>query len=177
MTDEDLLILVDEKDEPVGVGGKHEVHARALRHRAVSVLLRHEDGRLLLQRRAVTKYHSAGLWSNACCGHPRPGEAPADAARRRLREEMGIAVPLRFDGKFHYNAALSGGLVENEIVHLYCGWFSGSPDPCAEEVEDWEFVDPARLVEDVRRHPERYTAWFRLYLEAMPRLLAPEPSD
>jgi isopentenyl-diphosphate delta-isomerase len=115
-------------------------------------------GRLLLQQRARGKYHSAGLWSNTCCGHPRPGEETAAAAARRLHEEMGVGCPLEPTGSFTYRAPV-GELVEHEIDHVFVGRFDGAPQPDAREVAAWRWVDPAELAMDLAARPERYSAW------------------
>ena len=138
-TDADALVLVDGDDVPLGTAPKLDVHRDGRLHRAVSVLLFDDDGRVLLQRRAAAKYHSAGLWANTACGHPRPGETVLDAARRRLRAEMGIDAPaLTVAGRFVYRAQLDAGLVEHELDHVVVGRWSGMPNPDAGEVSSWD---------------------------------------
>src|SRR5689334_21695042 len=117
----DQVILVDADDRPLGTMAKLEAHRRGLRHRAVSVIVRDGKNRLLLQQRAAVKYHSPGLWTNTYCSHPRPGEAAIDAARRRLAEEMGVACALSFLFSTHYRADVPGGLIEDEVVHVFGG--------------------------------------------------------
>lgn len=158
------LILVDAEDREVGTAGKMEAHREGRLHRAFSVFVFDDEGRLLMQRRAAGKYHSGGLWTNTACGHPRPGEATADAARRRLREEMGIDCPLRPLFAFTYRAELDDGLVEHELDHVLAGVCPHHPDPDPAEAEGWTWADPADVRLDVERRPERYTAWFRLAL-------------
>ena len=120
-------------------------------------------GRMLLQRRAAGKYHFAGRWSNACCGHPRPGEATPAAAGRRLREELGLSVPLHACGELLYRAADPvSGLEEHEYLHLFRGMLSGSPRPNPEEIGAWRWMSPAHLRRALRRFPERFTPWFVL---------------
>ena len=159
----DEVILVDERDRPLGTMAKLEAHRRGLRHRAISVIVRDRHNRLLLQRRAAAKYHSGGLWTNTCCSHPRPGEATLEAAHRRLGEEMGFACELTFLFSTHYRADVSGGLIEDEVVHVFGGRFDGTPDPNPLEVEDWCWKDPAELACDLDENPEKYTVWFREY--------------
>jgi isopentenyl-diphosphate delta-isomerase len=161
---EDDVILVDEADRPVGLMGKLAAHEAGRLHRALSVIIRDRQGRLLMQRRASAKYHSGGVWTNTCCSHPRPGEMPADAARRRLREEMGIdhdqLLPLFITT---YCAEVGDGLVEHELVHVFAGQWDGAVHPDPAEVEDYAWVDPPALRADIRDHPERYSVWFREY--------------
>jgi isopentenyl-diphosphate delta-isomerase len=165
-TDYDPIVLVDAQDVPHGVAPKIEVHRRGLKHRAISVLVRNRAGEMLLQRRHPAKYHSGGLWANACCSHPRPGEAADDAARRRLAEEMGIHCDLKPLFTAHYRAEVSNGYIEDEVVHAFGGTYEGpvSPDPA--EVGEWQWIAPAALAEDIARRPERYTVWFRHYWRA-----------
>jgi isopentenyl-diphosphate delta-isomerase len=159
----DEVILVDADDNAVGTMPKLEAHRRGLRHRAISIILRDQDGRLLLQRRAAGKYHSAGLWTNTCCSHPRPGERTADAAARRLTEEMGIACPLGFLFSMHYRADFANGLTEDEIVHVFGGRFDGTPDPDPSEVADWRWQSPAEVARAIDAQPQSYTVWFRKF--------------
>ena len=163
---EEQVILVDAEDRPVGRAGKLAAHRKNLRHRAVSVLVFDRAGRMLLQRRAATKYHSPGLWANACCTHPRHGEEAEAAALRRLGEEMGIALPLAFAGLFPYQAQVGDGLWENEIVHVFTGRYDGEVRPNADEVDACEWRAVAALRADIAAHGGRYTPWFRLYAGA-----------
>lgn len=161
----DLVVLVDEADREVGTADKLEVHRDGRLHRAVSVFLFDDAGRWLLQRRADGKYHSGGLWSNTACTHPRPGEAPATAALRRLDEEMGVRCLLRPAFSFLYRAELDGGpepLVEHEFDHVFVGRFSGTPTPAPGEVSDWRWADAETLRHDLAYGPDRYTPWFRM---------------
>lgn len=163
-TSDDQVILVDTADRPLGTIGKLVAHRQGLRHRALSVVLRDRDGRLLLQSRAAGKYHSGGLWTNTCCSHPRPDEPVAAAAARRLSEEMGVACPLAFLFTTHYRARVSNDLIEDEIVHVFGGRFDGEPDPDPHEVADWSWKTPAELAAAVVATPQAYTVWFRKYL-------------
>jgi isopentenyl-diphosphate Delta-isomerase len=159
----DHVILVDADDRQIGTMGKLEAHQRGLPHRAISVIVRDSQNRLLLQQRAAGKYHSGGLWTNTCCSHPRPGEATVDAARRRLLEEMGINCDLAFLFATHYRADVGNGLIENEIVHVFGGRFDGTPDPDPSEVSHWRWVTSDEMAQDIAARPEIYTAWFRIY--------------
>jgi isopentenyl-diphosphate delta-isomerase len=161
-TSKDEVILVDEHDAELGVAPKLEVHRDGRLHRAVSVVLFDDSGHVLLQRRASTKYHSAGLWSNTCCGHPLPTESTIDAGTRRLRAEMGIeACALALAGRFIYRARLDNGLVEHELDHVLVGVWAGSPLPDAREVSAWQWMPLDQLTTDVEKHPRSYTAWLK----------------
>ncbi len=148
--DNDPVILVDADDVQVGTAGKLDAHQRGLKHRAISVLVRNAKGEFLLQRRSPAKYHSGGLWTNACCSHPLPGESTADAARRRLAQEMGFSCPIDPLFVFQYNTPVPGGLIENEIVHVFGGRYDGpiKPDPCRSG-RRWE-------VDHLLRHDDRH---------------------
>ena len=159
MTEQEQVIVVDVEDRAVGSAPKLEAHVAGMLHRAVSVFVTDGAGRVLLQRRALEKYHSAGLWTNSCCGHPRPGETPVQAAARRLVEEMGVRCALVPAGTFHYRADLPNGLVEHEIDHVFVGTWQGEPRPDPSEVAEWRWVTLGELQRDLREHPSRYTAW------------------
>ena len=158
------VILVDAKDRELGVAPKLDVHRTGALHRAVSVFLFDSNRALLLQRRARTKYHSGGLWSNTCCGHPRPGETALDAARRRLREELGIACDLFPAACFQYFAQVGEGLVENELDHVFFGYFDGAVTPVRDEVEEIRWTPMEDVIRDVARSPADYTPWLSLAL-------------
>jgi isopentenyl-diphosphate Delta-isomerase len=159
----ELIVLVDANDVPQGVASKVEVHRRGLKHRALSVLVRNRTGDMLVHRRNPAKYHSGGLWTNACCSHPRPGEAAGEAAHRRLAEEMGVRCEVKPLFIAHYRAAVSNGYIEDEVVHVFGGTYEGpiAPDPA--EVSEWKWTPLTELAEDLRRRPELYTVWFRHY--------------
>jgi isopentenyl-diphosphate delta-isomerase len=165
------LILVDADDRELGVGEKMEVHLAGALHRAFSVFVFDGRGRLLLQKRAADKYHSAGLWSNTACGHPRPGEATREAARRRLREEMGFDCELREAFEFIYRAELDGALVEHEYDHVFVGTHEGDPAPDPSEVEAWRRVSMSELRRDLRARPQLYSRWLKLAVEGDHRRL------
>jgi isopentenyl-diphosphate delta-isomerase len=158
------VILVDTNDKAVGTMGKMEAHQKGILHRAFSILLFDDEGKMLLQKRSQNKYHSSGLWTNACCSHPVPGEALKDATRRRLREEMGIDLQPAFSHTFIYKAQLDNGLIEHELDHVFIGTFNGVPRINKKEVEEWKFVEVAWLKEDIIRNPSAYTEWFKLIM-------------
>jgi isopentenyl-diphosphate delta-isomerase len=163
------VVLVDDRDRELGTAPKMEAHRDGTLHRAVSAFLLDGRGNMLLQRRATTKYHSAGLWSNTCCTHPRPGEQPGDAAHRRLTEEMGIDCPLSEAGNFLYRAKLENGLIEHELDHLFLGFFEGTPAPDANEVAEWRWFPLDELASDLAAAPQRFTAWLGLALHELMR--------
>ena len=169
MPTEERVILVDAEDAPIGTAGKLEAHERGALHRAFSVFVLNDAGEILLQRRAAMKYHGGGLWSNSCCGHPRPGEATAAAARRRLWEEMSIDCPLDPVFSFTYRAEMPGGLTEHEIDHVFVGRASLDPEPDPAEVEAWRWASPDQILAQLAEDPALYTPWFA---EALRGLLA-----
>ena len=157
---EDEVVLVDVVDRPVGALGKMAAHRDGLLHRAVSVMLFDARGRVLLQQRAATKYHCAGLWTNSCCGHPRVGEAVLDAAHRRLEAELGIrGAPLARMGSFRYQATLPNGLVEHELDHVLAGRWIGAVVPNPDEVAAVRWVTREDLEAEMREQPTRFTPW------------------
>lgn len=160
------IVLVGPDDVETGVGAKTDVHRRGLRHRAISVLIRNPRGELLIQRRSAAKYHSGGLWANACCSHPRPGESPLAAAHRRLPEEMGFDCPLTPLFRTHYRAELDNGFIEDEVVHAFGGTYDGPVKPDPAEVSDHRWISLDALTRDRRAHPDAYTVWFQHYLDA-----------
>lgn len=164
----DHVILVDEEDNVLGTMDKMEVHRKGLLHRAFSILLFDEHGRILLQKRAVNKYHSAGLWSNTCCSHPRPDESMDMAIQRRLFEEMGIDMTPRFLFKFRYRAELDQDLIEHELDHVYSGIFSGKPVINPREVADWKYLHLREIRQEMLEHPETYSSWFRIIVNTLP---------
>lgn len=156
------VILVDEHDKAVGTMEKLEAHRKGVLHRAFSVILFNDEGKLLLQKRSKNKYHSSGLWTNTCCSHPLPGETMDAATRRRLKQEMGIDLQPVFSHRFIYKAKLDHDLIEHELDHVYVGTYNGSPEINDKEVEDWKYVDFQWLKEDMQKNPSSYTAWFKL---------------
>ena len=164
------VTLVNREDEVIGSGAKLEVHRTGQLHRAFSVILKDQSGRLLLQRRSSVKYHFPNLWSNACCGHPRPGEATQQAAKRRLSEELGIAADLSEVRHMTYRAADPiTGMVEHEYLHVLQGTLEAPhplyPDPL--EVGDWRWMDTGVVRRAMRIHPCLFTPWFRLLFKRL----------
>jgi isopentenyl-diphosphate delta-isomerase len=154
------VVLVDENDREVGLMEKHQAHVEGRLHRAFSVLVFNDKNEMLIHKREKNKYHCGGLWTNACCSHPRQNETPADAAKRRLHEEMGFTTDVHFIASFVYKAAFDNGLTEYEFDHLFIGKYNKDPKPNPNEVEDWKYIQIEELVEDVQVHPQKYTAWF-----------------
>ena len=155
------IVLVDENDAAIGTAEKMQTHLTGQLHRAFSIFVFNSHGHLLLQRRAHTKYHSRDLWSNTCCGHPRPGELLTVAAHRRLKEEMGFDCDLTQLLSLVYKVDVNGGMVEHEFNHFFVGQFNEDPLPNDEEVADWRWMPVAELLADLESH-NHYTAWFRL---------------
>ncbi len=156
------VILVDADDNAIGTMEKMEAHQKGLLHRALSVLIFNSKGEMLLQKRARTKYHSGGLWTNSCCSHPYPNETAAAAAARRLKEELGIDVQPTFEYKFIYKAALDRNIIEYEVDHVFTATYDGPVTVNADEVEDWKFIDITTLLIDIEQNPHQYTQWFKL---------------
>lgn len=170
------VILVDIDDREVGRADKLTAHRQGLMHRAISVCVVDRQGRMLLQRRARGKYHSGGLWTNACCTHPRPGENVEAAARRRLREELGVSCSLRWMLRTHYQAPVGGDLIENEVVHLFHGFHVGEVHPDAAEVESFMWTPRRTLLRLIAERPEEFTYWFRYYVESFGDALFEDPA-
>ncbi len=162
---QEKVILVDERDVEIGLEEKMKAHEQALLHRAFSVFIFNLQGEMLLQQRAMSKYHSGGLWTNACCSHPRPHEPVERAAHRRLQEEMGFDCPLHHSFHFIYRAELDRGLTEHELDHVFIGTYHGiiSPDPG--EVAGYRWMNLDVLKADVMKNPQQYTVWFRIALQ------------
>jgi len=175
----DHVILVDESDRPTGSAPKLDAHLNGgALHRAFSIFIFNSGGRMLLQRRARGKYHFGGLWTNACCSHPRLGQTLADSAHARLRHEFGFDAPLEELFSFIYRAEDPvSGLTEHEFDHVFVGRFDGRPAPNPEEIEQWEWVDRSRLLDDISTHPERFTPWFRIVLERVFSQVLPPAGD
>jgi len=172
------VVLVDRDDVPVGTAEKMRAHRLSLLHRAFSVFVFDGRGRLLMQRRAPDKYHSGGLWSNTVCSHPRPGESPADAAHRRLIEEMGFDCVLEPVFSFIYRADVGAGLHEHELDHVFTGTFDGDPIPNPAEADAWRWIDPEELRHELATRPGGFTYWFRIaFAELDRRGLVPAGKD
>jgi isopentenyl-diphosphate Delta-isomerase len=156
------VILVDETDQPLGTMEKMEAHRRAILHRAFSVFIFNSRGEMLLQQRAQEKYHSAGLWTNACCSHPRPGEETRAAALRRLREELGFTTDLFKLFEFTYRTAYDNGLTEFEFDHVFVGTYDQEISPDQTEVSDYRYRSMPEIEAELNSAPETYSSWFQL---------------
>lgn len=162
---EEQVILVDEKDQQIGLMGKMEAHEKALLHRAFSVFIMNDKGELMLQQRAAEKYHSPLLWANTCCSHQRDGESNINAGMRRLQEEMGFVTELKEVFSFIYKAPFDNGLTEHELDHVMVGNYNDVPAINKEEVESYKWMTPEAVKEDMKLQPEIYTAWFIIIFE------------
>jgi len=158
------VILVNEDDRSTGWMEKMEAHRNGVLHRAFSVFVFNDKGEMLIHRRALDKYHSGGLWTNACCSHPREGETTEEAAHRRLMEEMGLDCDIQEQFSFIYRAELDNDLIEHELDHVFFGRFNGNPVPHPEEVCEWKYVSLQALHRDVNMRPGAYTEWFKIAL-------------
>ncbi|MGI8637294.1 MAG: isopentenyl-diphosphate Delta-isomerase [Segetibacter sp.] len=154
------VILVNELDEQIGRMEKMEAHRKGILHRAFSVFIFNDRQEMLLQQRSVSKYHSGGLWTNACCSHPRPEEATEAAALRRLNEELGFTASLTKIFDFQYNASFTNGLTEHEFDHVYVGTYNGKITPNPAEVQDYCYKKIEEIYSTIKSHPHKYTAWF-----------------
>lgn len=161
------VILVNTSDEEIGTMEKMLAHEKALLHRAFSVFVFNQKGEMLIHRRALDKYHSGGLWTNACCSHPRKGETTEEAAHRRLMEEMGFDCPISERFSFIYKAELDQGLTEYEYDHVFFGSFDGNPRINPDEVCDWKYISVLELKQDIKSYPDNYTEWFKIALDKM----------
>lgn len=165
MITEEQVILVNEKDEPIGLVPKLQAHEEALLHRAFSVFILNNKNEIMLQQRAANKYHSPLLWTNTCCSHQRNGEKNIDAGKRRLFEEMGFSVELKELFSFIYKAPFDNGLTEHEFDHVMVGYFNDEPVINKEEVEDWKWMSTEAVKHDMQNHPEIYTEWFKIIFD------------
>lgn len=163
---QDFVILVDEQDNPIGTAEKLEAHQNGGKlHRAFSVLVFNDKGETMLQRRAASKYHCPGLWTNTCCSHPRPDETTLAAASRRLQEEMGFVCPLEEKFTFLYKAEFSNGLTEHEFDHVFVGRYNDDPVLNPVEADDWKWLSIEDLVQEMQNHPDVFTPWFKIIVE------------
>ena len=162
---EEKVILVNEKDEQIGLMPKMEAHEKALLHRAFSVFIFNEDNELMLQQRALDKYHSPGLWTNTCCSHQRDGETNLEAGKRRLKEEMGFVTELKETTSFIYKAPFDNGLTEHEYDHVMVGYYNDKPDVNPEEVASWKWMSLEAVKVDINTQPHLYTEWFKIIFD------------
>ena len=165
--DTEQVILVDEKDRSIGVANKMEAHQKGLLHRAFSIFIFNTKGEMLLQQRAINKYHSGGLWTNACCSHPKPEEDTGDAALRRLREEMGFTTSLEKIFDFVYRAEFDNGLTEYEFDHVFTGEYEGPIEFDKQEVMDYCYKSLEDTRHSLKEHPQKFTQWFHLAFPKM----------
>ncbi len=161
----EMVILVDENDQEIGLMEKQEAHEKALLHRAFSVLVFNDKGEMLLQQRAFEKYHSGGLWTNTCCSHPRQGETTEEAAHRRLQEEMGFDCALNLHQTFIYKAPFDNGLTEHELDHVYIGQYNDDPHFNTLEVNSFQWISLDELHSQLKNMPEKFTVWFKMIMD------------
>lgn len=161
----DYVILVNKNDQPLGAMEKMEAHEKGVLHRAFSIFIFNSENKLLLQKRADQKYHSAGMWSNTVCSHPRTGEKLEDAAHRRIVEEMGFDCSFEEAFSFVYKANVGNGLIEHELDHVFIGKSDAQPNPDPEEISEYKYVDFNWLYEDVQKNQDQYTVWFRIAIK------------
>ena len=160
--DRSMVILVDEEDRPRGLAEKMDAHLCGELHRAFSIFIFNDLGELLLQQRALDKYHSGGLWTNTCCSHPVEEMKLEDFARLRLKEEMGFDAPLEKLFDFLYRADMENGLIEHEFDHVLTGSYNGTVSPDPREVLDHKFLSLDEISDSLDKFPQLYTAWFRM---------------
>lgn len=162
---EEQVILVNERDEKVGLMEKIEAHKKALLHRAFSVFVLNDKNEIMLQQRAYSKYHSPGLWTNTCCSHQRDGESNIEAGKRRLMEEMGFTTDLKELFHFIYIAPFDNGLTEHELDHVMIGHYNDDPVINPEEVASYKWMTATDIKKDIDSKPENYTEWFKIIFD------------
>lgn len=165
MITEEQVILVNEKDEPIGLMPKMQAHQEALLHRAFSVFILNDKNEVMLQQRAANKYHSPLLWTNTCCSHQRSEENNIQAGMRRLQEEMGFMVPLKELFSFIYKAPFDNGLTEHEFDHVLVGYYNNEPQINKSEVESWKWMPIEAIKKDMQQSPDLYTEWFKIIFD------------
>ena len=159
------VVLVDRNDKPMGLMPKLEAHEKGVLHRAFSVFILNRKGQLMLQRRALDKYHSPGLWTNTCCSHPRESESIIEAGLRRLKEEMGFTTPLEPMFSFIYKSKFDNGLTEHEFDHVLLGYYDKPPFINAIEVSEWKWMSLEKIILEIKNKPEDFTVWFKIIFE------------
>ena len=159
------VVLVDRNDNPIGLMSKLEAHEKGVLHRAFSVFILNKKGQLMLQRRALDKYHSPGLWTNTCCSHPRESEGTIEAGVRRLKEEMGFTTPLMPMFSFIYKSKFDNGLTEHEFDHVLLGYYDKQPFINKIEVSDWKWMSLDKIILEIKNKPEDFTVWFKIIFE------------
>ena len=163
----EYVVLVDELDNKVGLMEKMEAHINPTLHRAFSIFIFNSKNEMLLQQRALSKYHTPGLWTNTCCSHPRDGESLHDATNRRLQEEMGMQCELKEAFSFIYKADVMQGLVEHEFDHVFIGTSDDLPIINKDEVESFRYDTVEHIKADIERNPQNYTAWFKIAFDKL----------
>jgi len=161
----EFVVLVDDQDNPIGKTEKQQAHIEGLLHRAFSIFIFNSEKKLLLQKRASSKYHCGGLWTNSCCSHPRENENIQDAANRRLAEEMGMQCSLKPIFTFMYRAEFDNGLIEHELDHVFFGESDQNPKINPEEVETYRYIAMEDLQQEVKEFPQNFTPWFIIALD------------
>lgn len=162
---EEQVILVNENDEKIGLMPKMEAHEKGVLHRAFSVFIFNDKNELMLQQRALDKYHTPGLWANTCCSHQRDGETSIEAGKRRLMEEMGFTTELEERTTFIYKAPFDNGLTEHELDHIMVGQYNGKPKLNPEEVADYKWMALDDVRKDIKENPNKYTPWFKIIFD------------
>lgn len=171
MDSKEYVILVDKNDQEIGLKEKQEAHVNPELHRAFSVFIFNDKNELMLQQRALTKYHSPGLWTNTCCSHPRQGEKTNEAAHRRMIEEMGFDCDFEEAFSFIYKADVGGGLTEHEFDHVFIGYSETKPKVNNEEVNEWKYMSMKDIRDDMDKKSENYTRWFQIAFDEVERHL------
>ena len=164
------VILVDKNDRQIGLMEKQEAHVKGLLHRAFSIFVFNSNNELLIQKRALQKYHSGGLWTNTCCSHPREKETTLEAAHRRLQEEMGMKCKLELKFSFIYKAKLDNNLYEHEFDHVFFGVSNNDPKINNQEVDSYDYKPLAFLKKDIVAHPNKYAEWFKICLREVDKI-------
>lgn len=163
------VVLVDTEDRELGTMEKMLAHEKGVLHRAFSIFVFNSKGEMLLQQRALHKYHSPGLWTNTCCSHPRPGESLQDAVERRIEEEMGMQCEMKEVFHFVYKAGFDNGLIEHELDHVFTAISDDEPNINPDEVASWKYISTADLEQEIANHPDQFTPWLKI---AFPQLMA-----
>jgi isopentenyl-diphosphate delta-isomerase len=171
MKKQEFVVLVDLQDHPTGIMEKMEAHEKGVLHRAFSAFIFNDRNELMLQQRAFSKYHSPGLWTNTCCSHPREDELPEEAVHRRMMEEMGFDCGVEKAFDFTYKADVGQGLIEHEFDHVFIGHSNRKPEINPDEVSDWKYRSMDDIRQDMSKHPEQYTVWFRIAFDEVEKYL------
>lgn len=165
---QNLVILVDKQGEITGYEEKLKAHQKGMLHLAFSVFIMNSSGQMLIQQRAYSKYHFAGMWSNTCCSHPFPGEEVIQAAHRRLKEEMGFDTELTQAFSFIYQVNdTKSGLTEHELDHVFTGIYDGEVKPDTQEIQAYRWETPSSLYQQIASNPDSFTEWFKIGLDRL----------